>query len=89
MAMSVRRLPKRSTLGRRRALVTRVRELRKAPTLPEQRLWEALCDRRPGGLKPLRQRPIRGFIVDFYCAKAASPRRPAGGIEGDLTPPDH
>ena len=82
-AMSVGRLPKRSTLGRRRALVTRARELRKAPTAAEQRLWEALRDRRLGGHKFLRQRPIRGFIVDFYCAKASLVLEVDGGIHAE------
>ena len=86
--MSVRRLPKRSTSGRRTALVTRARQLRTASTAAEQRLWEAFRHRRLGGLKFLRQRPIGGFIVDFYCAKAALVVEVDGGIHAQTETAD-
>jgi putative DNA methylase len=44
-------------------------EFRKQPTEAEARAWEMLRDRRLLGLKFRRQQPIRGFIVDFYCAE--------------------
>jgi len=43
------------------------RVLRKTPTRSEDLLWQALRNRRLGGLKFLRQHPIGPSIVDFYC----------------------
>ena len=47
------------------------RQMRKLPTTAEANAWELLRDRRCLGLKFRRQQVIRGFIVDFYCYKAA------------------
>jgi len=46
---------------------SRARELRRNPTIPEQRLWSILRDRRLAGLKFRRQYPINPFFVDFLC----------------------
>jgi very-short-patch-repair endonuclease len=47
----------------------RARELRKAMTPAEVKLWLALRKRQVNGLKFRRQHPIGSFIVDFYCAE--------------------
>ena len=36
----------------------------------ERMLWVALRKRRMAGLQFYRQRPIQGYIVDFYCPAA-------------------
>jgi very-short-patch-repair endonuclease len=51
-----------------RLLRQRARELRRAQTGAEQRLWHGLRQQRLGGLKFRRQVPIDRFIADFYCA---------------------
>ncbi|MBE2235569.1 MAG: endonuclease domain-containing protein [Anaerolinea sp.] len=48
-------------------ILERARELRQPQTPAEQRLWNALRDRRLGGFKFRRQHPIDRFIVDFFC----------------------
>jgi very-short-patch-repair endonuclease len=53
----------------------RCRELRREQTKAEAALWQALRNRKPGGLKFTRQHPLifkfangtRYFIADFYC----------------------
>ena len=52
-------------------LLERARELRQPQTPAEQRLWNALRDRRLGGFKFRRQHPIGRFIVDFFCHECA------------------
>lgn len=47
------------------------RELRKARTSAEQRLWAKLRNRRLGGYKFVRQEPIGPYFVDFVCRKQA------------------
>jgi very-short-patch-repair endonuclease len=54
---------------RRNAAVLRARELRRAPTPPEYRLWQALRQR-PANLKFRRQHPLGPYTLDFYCASA-------------------
>jgi len=51
-----------------RPLLHYAREMRRAPTSPEARLWRWLRTR-PCGYKFRRQVPIGPFIVDFYCAE--------------------
>lgn len=49
-------------------LTERARELRRNMTKTEKKIWfEILADKRFKNLRWLRQRPIGGFIVDFYC----------------------
>lgn len=43
------------------------RELRKAQTPSEAKLWQALRNRKILNLKFHRQYIISGFILDFYC----------------------
>lgn len=50
----------------RSAAVLKARELRRAPTPPEYRLW-LMLRQRPDGLKFRRQHPIGPYVVDFYC----------------------
>ncbi|QJU57303.1 endonuclease domain-containing protein [Sphingomonas sp. AP4-R1] len=49
-----------------RRTVEKARQLRRAMTAPEVRLWAALRSR-PGGYRFRRQHPIGLFILDFYC----------------------
>ncbi|UZK70706.1 endonuclease domain-containing protein [Sphingomonas sp. S1-29] len=56
--------PKAATGG-----VDRARRLRRAMTLPEVLLWNALRAR-PAGLKFRRQHPCGSYILDFYCSDA-------------------
>jgi very-short-patch-repair endonuclease len=41
--------------------------LRSQQTWAEELLWDALRDRRLGGVKFRRQHPIGRFVADFYC----------------------
>ena len=68
---------------RRKIKTTRAREFRKAPTAAEALAWEHLRDRGVLGLKFRRQRPVIGFIVDFYCASHALVVEIDGGIHAD------
>jgi very-short-patch-repair endonuclease len=43
------------------------RQMRRAPTRAEDRLWSWLRDRRFTGYKFRRQYPILHYILDFYC----------------------
>ena len=47
----------------------RARQLRREPSPPEFRLWQALRER-PGGFKFRRQHPFDRCRVDFYCPAA-------------------
>jgi ATP-dependent DNA helicase RecQ len=47
--------------------IDRARQLRSRATVPEQKLWSHLRNRRLAGLKFRRQHPIGPFVVDFYC----------------------
>lgn len=50
-------------------LVDLARTNRKNPTPAEQRVWsELLRNRQLLGYKFLRQKPIDGYILDFYCS---------------------
>ena len=46
------------------------RQLRNDMTDAEQRLWACLRRKQLGGLQFYRQKPLAGYIVDFYCAAA-------------------
>jgi very-short-patch-repair endonuclease len=48
----------------------RARQLRAAQTSAEQRLWQALRNRKLGERKFRRQWPIDGYVVDFVCLGA-------------------
>jgi very-short-patch-repair endonuclease len=51
-------------------LKTNSRKLRKNMTDAERLLWSRLRRKQLKGLQVYRQKPIDGFIVDFYCPKA-------------------
>ena len=47
----------------------RARQLRRAMSLPEVKLWRVLRQR-PEGLKFRRQHPCGPYVADFYCHEA-------------------
>ena len=47
--------------------LSRARELRRASTPAERKLWSALRGKQLLGLKFRRQYPLPPYIVDFYC----------------------
>jgi len=47
--------------------ILQARELRKAQTDAENKLWQTLRNRQILGFKFHRQYVIKGFILDFYC----------------------
>jgi adenine-specific DNA-methyltransferase len=49
--------------------IIRARALRQQPTSAETVLWAQLRDRRLGGHKFRRQRPIGPYFVDFVCVE--------------------
>lgn len=50
-------------------LKQRSRELRKNSTLSEVLLWNEIKGRKIHGYQFMRQKPIKQYIVDFYCSK--------------------
>ncbi len=50
-------------------LTSLARENRKNPTQAEIRMWQVLRMRQLARYKFLRQKPIGGFIVDFFCSE--------------------
>ena len=50
--------------------ITRAREMRRALTPPEARLWVCLRRRGLGELKFRRQHPVGPYVLVFYCAEA-------------------
>jgi len=46
------------------------RDLRSNMTDAEQVLWQAIRKKQLGGFQFYRQKPLAGYIADFYCAKA-------------------
>lgn len=59
------------------------RKLRRRATPAERAVWALVRDRRLLGLKFRRQHPIRGFIVDFYCAELGLVLEIDGAIHHD------
>jgi very-short-patch-repair endonuclease len=53
--------------GRDRRLTNFARAMRKKPTDAEAKLWSVLRFRQLDGHRFRRQRPVAGYIVDFYC----------------------
>lgn len=49
------------------AILARARELRRAQTPQEQKLWQCLRNKQLYGLKFRRQHPLGRFILDFFC----------------------
>ncbi len=65
----------------KRKLTQLARQNRNNPTPAEKKLWyEVLCRKRFEGYKFTRQKPLGGYIVDFYCSKL----RLVIEIDGDL-----
>jgi very-short-patch-repair endonuclease len=56
------------------------KELRANMTLAEKCLWERIKARQIKGYRFCRQKPLGGFIVDFYCQKAKIVIEVDGGI---------
>jgi len=53
-----------------KTLTTLARENRKNPTKAESKIWnEVLRNRKFAQYKFVRQKPIDGYIVDFYCSE--------------------
>ena len=50
--------------------VARAREMRRALTPPEARLWVCLRRRGLDEPKSRRQHPVGPYVLDFYCAEA-------------------
>lgn len=54
----------------KRKLTQLARKNRNNPTPAEKKLWyEILCRKQFVGYKFTRQKPLGGYIVDFYCSK--------------------
>ena len=54
----------------KRKLTKLARQNRKDPSPAEKRIWyEVLCRKQFEGYKFTRQKPLGGYIVDFYCSK--------------------
>lgn len=58
------------------------RENRKEMTKPERKIWYYVLARKQTGYKFTRQKPIRDYIIDFYCAEL----RLGIEIDGDSHP---
>jgi very-short-patch-repair endonuclease len=61
------------------------RQLRRASTDAERRMWSALRDRRLARYKFRRQHPIGHYVVDFTCTKRALVIEIDGGQHADRT----
>ncbi|MFA5130355.1 MAG: endonuclease domain-containing protein [Patescibacteria group bacterium] len=51
------------------SLKDRARDMRKNMTHAECLFWSSVKNKQFHGLKFLRQKPLLGYIVDFYCAE--------------------
>lgn len=60
----------------------RAREMRRALTPPEARLWTALKSQQMG-VRFRRQHPVGPYILDFYCASAKLAVEVDGMIHSD------
>ena len=59
-----------SFLPYERRLTAFARENRRNPTPAELQMWgQLLRNRQFGGYKFVRQKPVGGYVVDFYCAE--------------------
>ncbi|MBU3901334.1 endonuclease domain-containing protein [Patescibacteria group bacterium] len=61
---------------------TRRRELRKASTDAERKLWSKLRNKQLSGLKFFRQYSIGPYILDFYCPAVRLAIEADGGQHG-------
>ncbi len=77
----------RHVVTRQRELEAKAHQLRRHPTLSEQRLWSALRGSRLG-LPFRRQGPISRYIADFVCTKARLVVEVDGGVHLQRAPLD-
>ena len=66
-----------------RRLITFAREMRKAPTDAERKLWSLLRRGKLDGHHFRRQVPVAGYIVDFCCLSGGLGVEADGGQHGD------
>ena len=66
-----------------RKLIAFARQLRKAPTDAEQKLWSLLRRGQLDGYHFRRQVPMAGYIVDFCCLSAGLGIEADGGQHSD------
>ena len=66
-----------------RKLIAFARQLRKAPTDAEQKLWSLLRRGKLDGYHFRRQVPMAGYIVDFCCLSAGLGIEADGGQHSD------
>jgi len=78
-----------SRVGNRAATTKRARELRKAMTPQERRLWAQLRTLRPEGYHFRRQTPLLGFFLDFVCFRRRLVIEVDGGQHADDRQADH
>ena len=62
-------LPDLLYMPHRKDLVDLARELRNNPTNSEQRIWDEVLSNKKTGYKFTQQKPLDGYIADFYCAE--------------------
>lgn len=67
----------------------RARELRRAMTLAERRLWSILCLRQLEGFRFRRQHPVGPYIADFACLEAGLIIEVDGGQHMDAASDRH
>ena len=70
----------REVTGPKRELA---RRMRRHQTPSERLAWRLLRNRQLFALKFRRQHPLKGFIVDFYCAELSLVLELEGGIHED------
>jgi very-short-patch-repair endonuclease len=56
------------------------KNLRKVETEAEKLLWQAIRNRKCGGLKFRRQHPFKNVVLDFYCHEIGLAIEVDGGI---------
>ena len=59
------------------------RQLRKAMTPPERRVWSILKNRQISGFRFLRQYGVENYSLDFYCPKLKLAIEVDGGQHND------
>ncbi|MHB8530097.1 MAG: endonuclease domain-containing protein [Caulobacteraceae bacterium] len=85
---AVRRLPHK-TWKKSREVTRRARDLRKALTPQEARLWLRLRALRPEGFHFRRQAPFLGFYLDFVCFRSRLVVEADGSQHNDSVQADH
>ena len=70
-------------------IVHGARMQRRAPTSAEEKLWQALRNRRLAGLKFRRQHPYERFVLDAFCVEHQLEIEVDGGVHADLAQAVH